>query len=52
MQAETLESGCRQDNGVILAGVELRQTGADVSAQRSNLSIRPQLGQLTLTAQS
>src|SRR5690606_4941434 len=46
------ETGRGEDDGVVLAGIELGQTGVDVAAQELNLQIRAARQQLRLTPQA
>ncbi len=52
LQLQTLQSGGRQNNSVILAGVEFRQARSDVAAQRADHQIRAAFANLALTAQA
>ena len=50
LQPQTLEAGNGEDNGIVIAVIQLAQTRADVTAQRANDQVRTALCQLTLTA--
>ena len=52
LQAEAVEAGAGQDDGVVLAFVELAQAGVDVAAQVENRKIGPHGGQLGFTPQA
>jgi hypothetical protein len=50
-QAQPLQAGGGQDDGVVIAGIELGQTGIDVAAQVAQLQVGPVRPQQGLAAQ-
>ncbi len=51
-KVQSLESGSGQDDGVVLAFVELAQASLDIAAQLADLQVRPRQQQLALAAQA
>ncbi len=52
LQAEARQAGVGQQDGVVLAFVELAQARADIAAQLAQLQVRPQQSHLGLAAQA
>jgi hypothetical protein len=52
LQAQALQAGSRQHDGVVLAFVKLAQAGVEVAAQRLNAQIRTRRAQQGHTAQA
>ncbi|MNN18055.1 hypothetical protein D3C81_1312590 [compost metagenome] len=50
-QLQPLQTGAGQDDGVVIAGIELAQARIDVAAQVARLQVRAQGAQLGLSAQ-
>jgi hypothetical protein len=51
-ETQPLQPGCREDDRVVLPGVELAQPRVDVAAQRQHLKQRVALAELRLAAQT
>ena len=49
LKPQTLKAGNGEDNGIVIAVIQLAQTRADVTAQRANDQVRATFRQLTLT---
>ena len=51
LQAQPLQAGTGQDDGVVLSGIQFGQAGVDVAAQVAQLQVRAACAQLRLAAQ-